>query len=72
MSGEGDEPVAAPCREGSSPTNAPVDPVGFKLTQEDRELLEEIEGMGGVLVRERISQKEADGTTGDEAAFAEA
>ncbi len=65
--------MAAPYRYGRKTTNDPVDPLSFKLTREDREMLEEIEGMGGALVvRGRIPQEEADRTTEDEAAFAEA
>jgi hypothetical protein len=64
--------VAAPYRDGRNLTNDPADPLIFKLTQEDREILEEIEGIGGALVGGRIFQEEADWTTEDEAAFAEA
>jgi hypothetical protein len=61
--------VAAPFLDGRNPTNDPVDPHVFELTQGDREILEEIEGMGGALVvGGRISQEEAEGTTEDEAA----
>jgi hypothetical protein len=45
--------------EYRSPTNDLIDRLVSKLTREDREILEEIEGMGDALVRGRISQKEA-------------
>ncbi len=65
--------MAAPYRYGRKTTNDPVDPPSFELTRGDREMLEEIEGMGGALVvRGRIAPEEADRTTEDEAAFAEA
>ena len=46
--------------EYRSPTNDLIDRLVSKLTQEDREILEEIEGMGDALVRGRISQEEAE------------
>ena len=45
--------------EYRSPTNDLIDRLVSKLTREDREILEEIEGMGDALVRGRISQEEA-------------
>ncbi len=59
--------MAGSYRYARIPTSAPLDPFSFKLTQEDRELLEEIEGMGSALARERISREEADRTKEDEA-----
>jgi hypothetical protein len=46
--------------EYRSPTNDLIDRLVSKLTREDREILEEIEGMGDALVRGRISQEEAE------------
>ena len=43
-----------------SPTNDLIDRLVSKLTPEDREILEEIEGMGDALARGRISQEEAE------------
>jgi len=45
--------------EYRSPTNDLIDRLVSKLTREDREILEEIEGLGDALVRGRISQAEA-------------
>ena len=45
--------------EYRSPTNDLIDRLVSKLTREDKEILEEIEGMGDALVRGRISQEEA-------------
>ena len=45
--------------EYRSPTNDLIDRLVSKLTREDREILEEIEGLGDALVRGRISQEEA-------------
>ena len=46
--------------EYRSPTNDLIDRLVSKLTREDREILEEIEGLGDALVRGRISQEEAE------------
>lgn len=46
--------------EYRSPTNDLIDRLVSKLTPEDKEILEEIEGMGDALVCGRISQKEAE------------
>jgi hypothetical protein len=46
--------------EYRSPTNDLIDRLVSKLTREDREILEEIEGMGDALVRGRISREEAE------------
>ena len=45
--------------EYRSPTNDLIDRLVSKLAREDREILEEIEGLGDALVRGRISQEEA-------------
>lgn len=45
--------------EYRSPTNDLIDWLVSKLTREDRETLEEIEGIGDALVRGSISQEEA-------------
>src|SRR5215212_6821507 len=46
--------------EYRSPTNDLIDRLVSKLTPEDREILEEIEGMGDALVLGSISQEEAE------------
>ena len=45
--------------EYRSPTNDLIDRLVSKLTREDREILEEIEGMGDASVRGRISREVA-------------
>jgi hypothetical protein len=44
--------------EYRSPTNDLIDRLVSKLTREDREILEEIEGMGDASVRGRIAREE--------------
>ncbi len=46
--------------EYRSPTNDLIDRLVSKLTREDREILEEIEGVGDASVRGRISREEAE------------
>jgi dephospho-CoA kinase len=43
-----------------SPTNDLIDQLVSKLTQEGTEILEELERVGDALVREKLSQEEAD------------
>ena len=46
--------------EYRSPTNDLIDRLVSKLTPEDREILEEIEGVGDASVRGKISREEAE------------